>query len=629
MNTDSMINDLIVVKRSGQRVIFNDLKIAVAIKAAFDSLHGDYTEKDINRVFEDTIKYINNNYKERKTINVEDIQDIIESMLKLDNYEDIYESFSDYRLKRSESRKAFSERQQHKFVKAIEKISNINNLHDKVTSSITKLGKTVTGEYNKSYVLDNKYVRAHDEGKIYIHNLPYFNLGILNDTHIIVDNYLDENGSFLALTNFLNNVKNEVHGIIALDDFDNVLAKFILYKYKIFYKNNLMNYLKIFGFIDLVNIKKINEIINKSECLQIDFSEYEILLNNDVIKKLLKENYETSLNYINNYLSKHFNQLLVNLDSNGLNVKYNISIGNDKNNFINKILLNELSKLPILKNVSVIYKMNDGITDEMSDILTSLVLNNKNILIESDDKQYYLSNGLNIKDAEGKSNIANISIDLARIGIKYKAINELFKKELDETIDVAKNALIFIFETIGDKYKDNYEYLFNNNLLDDEKLEENQQIRKVIKTGTLNINLIGLSECALAIDSVNYQDVVQSILTSIRKEIDLLKEDGKYNFTLSAINYDRASTNMIELDKTIFGIIPKITKKDKYDNVVMFTSNIVNNLEESKNYNKLLDGGLLREVILPKNTNANNIKELIKNIGELNVGIAKIWIRSD
>src|SRR5574344_769655 len=144
MNTDSMINDLIVVKRSGQRVIFNDLKIAVAIKAAFDSLHGDYTEKDINRVFEDTIKYINNNYKERKTINVEDIQDIIESMLKLDNYEDIYESFSDYRLKRSESRKAFSERQQHKFVKAIEKISNINNLHDKVTSSITKLGKTVT-----------------------------------------------------------------------------------------------------------------------------------------------------------------------------------------------------------------------------------------------------------------------------------------------------------------------------------------------------------------------------------------------------------------------------------------------------------------------------------------------------
>src|SRR5574344_774124 len=115
---DTTLKDLVVVKRSGQRVEFNQLKIAVAIKSSFDNTKCDYEEADINKVFEDTIKYIIKNYQDRKTINVEDIQDIIEKTLLNDNYKDIYESFSDYRIKRAESRKAFSEKQQHKFVKA-------------------------------------------------------------------------------------------------------------------------------------------------------------------------------------------------------------------------------------------------------------------------------------------------------------------------------------------------------------------------------------------------------------------------------------------------------------------------------------------------------------------------------
>ena len=62
--------DLIVVKRSGQRVEFNSLKIAVAIKNAFDSTPSNYSNNDINKVYDDTLSYIYNNYKDRKTINV-------------------------------------------------------------------------------------------------------------------------------------------------------------------------------------------------------------------------------------------------------------------------------------------------------------------------------------------------------------------------------------------------------------------------------------------------------------------------------------------------------------------------------------------------------------------------------
>ena len=45
-----VFDELIVVKRSGQRVSFNGYKIAVAIKHAFDSIETNYNEKNINEV---------------------------------------------------------------------------------------------------------------------------------------------------------------------------------------------------------------------------------------------------------------------------------------------------------------------------------------------------------------------------------------------------------------------------------------------------------------------------------------------------------------------------------------------------------------------------------------------------
>ena len=122
---DHIFDDLVVVKRSGQRVELNGLKIAVDIKKAFDAT-GSYKEYDVNKVYTDTLNYIKNNYKDRKTISVEDIQDIIEKILNSSKYQNVYMEFSQYRLRRAESRKAFSIKQQHKFVKAIEQFDSIN-----------------------------------------------------------------------------------------------------------------------------------------------------------------------------------------------------------------------------------------------------------------------------------------------------------------------------------------------------------------------------------------------------------------------------------------------------------------------------------------------------------------------
>ena len=91
---NEVLENLVVVKRSGQRVDFNASKIAIAIKKAFDAVYQDPDEKQIYSVFESVLKYINENYKDRKTIQVEDIQDIIENNLKELGFDPVYSAFS-------------------------------------------------------------------------------------------------------------------------------------------------------------------------------------------------------------------------------------------------------------------------------------------------------------------------------------------------------------------------------------------------------------------------------------------------------------------------------------------------------------------------------------------------------
>ena len=121
MNKD-FFSDIVVVKRSGQRVSFNPTKVAIAVKKGFDSVYEEYDEKIVNNIKEKVLNEIEKKFKDRKTIGVEDVQDVIEDVLKKTKHEDVYESFKGYRERRAASRDAFVVKQQHKFVKAIESL---------------------------------------------------------------------------------------------------------------------------------------------------------------------------------------------------------------------------------------------------------------------------------------------------------------------------------------------------------------------------------------------------------------------------------------------------------------------------------------------------------------------------
>ena len=315
--------DLVVVKRSGQRVEFNDTKIALAIKKGFDSVYEEYDEKQVNKVKEKVLSYIEKEFKDRKTIGVEDIQDVIEKELQALKYDDVYNSFKSYRERRASSREAFVVKQQHKFVKAIESLGlksaneenakreNANVDGDGPMGTMLHFGSTVSREFAKAYLMDAKYARAHDEGYIHIHDLDFWAMGTTTCTQIDLSKlfkngfstghgYLRTPNSIMSYTALaaiaIQANQNEQHGGQSIPAFDYYMAPGVLKTFKKEFKQALYDTLEFDGFIELINFNKIVELIDKLESIEFELGLFnEFTAKSPRIKEIFENSYERAM----------------------------------------------------------------------------------------------------------------------------------------------------------------------------------------------------------------------------------------------------------------------------------------------------------------------------------------------
>ncbi len=651
---EQVLSDLVVVKRSGQRVSFNGTKIAIAIKKAFDNVDVDISLKKVNKVYEDVLCYIKNNYATRKTINVEDIQDIIETKLKENKFYDVYQAFSDYRIKRAASRKAFSIKQQHKFVRAIERIINENkSVIGKPNDILLDFGKTISCEYTKAYVLDNKFVRAHDDGSIYIHNLDYFNLGNLSSTHLKFDNVINNNFP-LDLIQMAINAKSEIDGEITLSKFDYILVPELISRFKSELKNAIEAYLNIEGFCEYVDVSKIEELIDKENTLNINIGVFDSILLNKRVKELIVLAYNTSYKKTIEWLSAGIKQLLLHLNNNFQeNKKYSISLGtNDsyEGNLINNCYVKQLLEVDYLENLTTIFKIRKNNNIELYNKIVETIESGKNVALSFIESSYnddaeneveYFSNGRRIFENElydsrssiGRMIVASVSVNMGRLGFENKNKNlKDFYLEFDGMLELAKNVLLSIFENMGNKYKENYRFVFNNNILDDDKLENGQKIRKILKKGALNIELVGLFECVINLeeDLAKQKELLLKILKFANEKVSKFIDESRLNFIISETSKSRPLKKLMDLDKAIYGIKKGVSDKPNYsriDRLFNYKDDINNDFKYIGKYQKMLSGGCLIEIELPKNISCNKISDMINLAIDSDIGFLKIMVK--
>lgn len=290
-----MFEDIKVIKRDGKKVDFDGSKIAIAIKKGFDSViqeneNSKYTEQDVNKIYNlviEEIEKLNTN-----KIKIEDIQDLIEKLLKQESYFDVFYSFAEYRERRAQSRRLFfDEKKQHKFLKALEDLTLKNSNQDKdIISPFEKMvdyGSTISKEFAKAYMVKKKVAEAQEAGDIHIHDLNFMPVGTTTSSQINLEKIFNEGFntknlhirepkdimSYTALAVLVITLnQKEQHGCQSIPAFDYYMAPGVVKTFKKQLKQTMDDMLAYTDLDKFVAINGIEREIEKIETVDFDIS---------------------------------------------------------------------------------------------------------------------------------------------------------------------------------------------------------------------------------------------------------------------------------------------------------------------------------------------------------------------
>ena len=321
---------LIVIKRNGKKVDFDGTKISLAIKKGFDNVNEQdeetgkylYDEKDIKKVYDDVIKTIEKKYTDK--IKIEEIQDLIEASFLKKGYQEVHDSFAEYRERRAKSREMFiDDKRMHKFLKTIEglglksaseddtKRENANVDGDTAMGTMLQYGSTVSKEFAKAYLMKKKFADAHDDGEIHIHDMDFLPMGTTTCMQIELDRLFKKGfstghgylrppkdiASFSALAAIaIQANQNDQHGGQSIPAFDYFMAPGVLMTFKKQFKQQVSDYLDLEGLLSHISMDRIAREIDKLESITFSIEIFApIYKDSDELKRLFEKAYEKAL----------------------------------------------------------------------------------------------------------------------------------------------------------------------------------------------------------------------------------------------------------------------------------------------------------------------------------------------
>lgn len=158
-----------VIKRDGRKVLFNKEKIKNAILAAFKEVDGEESQFAKDKAAE-IARYIELSDKEH--LDVEEIQDIVESKLMASSRKDVAKSYILYRNERTKNRDNTIDQDLKELFDGTNEYWNTEN-SNKDATNITVQRDYIAGiastDMTRRRLLPDDVVKAHDAGIIHFH----------------------------------------------------------------------------------------------------------------------------------------------------------------------------------------------------------------------------------------------------------------------------------------------------------------------------------------------------------------------------------------------------------------------------------------------------------------------------
>jgi ribonucleoside-triphosphate reductase len=236
-----------------------------------------------------------------------------------------------------------------------------------------------------------------------------------------------------------------------------------------------------------------------------------------------------------------------------------------------------------------------------------------------------------------RGNLSFTSINLPRLGILNANSVPDFYADLDQLINLCIDQLLDRFEIQCRKKVRNFPFLMGDGVwLDSEKLGPDDEIREVLKHGTLTVGFIGLAECLKALigehhgESEAAQILGLEIVSHMRRRMDEAAAKYKLNFSLIATPAEGLSGRFIEIDRKRFGSIPDITDREYYTNSfhipVYYPISTYDKIRLEAAYHPLTNGGHITYVELDgdPSKNLDAFEQVIRSMKEQGVGYGSI-----
>ena len=239
--------------------------------------------------------------------------------------------------------------------------------------------------------------------------------------------------------------------------------------------------------------------------------------------------------------------------------------------------------------------------------------------------------------AYSRGNLSFTSINLPRLAIESNGSETLFYEKLQHMLELVTQQLLDRFEIQANKHIYNYPFLMGQGVwLDSDQLNLQDDLREVLKHGTLSIGFIGLAETLTSLyghhhgESEQMQTKGLEILSFMRSYCDRKSQETQMNITLLATPAEGLSGRFIRMDKKRYGKIAGVTDREYYTNSfhipVWYPISVYDKIRLEGPYHALCNAGHISYVELDGDTahNVEAFETVVRCMHDCGVGYGSI-----
>ncbi|TFD34188.1 anaerobic ribonucleoside-triphosphate reductase [Cryobacterium cryoconiti] len=587
LTTGNTLSTLMVAKRDGRRLAFDDARIYAALAKSFTEVDGELTPLT-HRTIRDLVARVNREIASRFTVDIKiyEVQNIVEHAL-LDSKEyDAAEAYINYRIQRDFARSKATDIN-HSIVKLISKDQSVVNENANKDSDVFNTQRDLTaGAVGKAIglkMLPPHVANAHQKGDLHYHDLDYHPYAPMTNCCLIdfktmlsqgfrignadVDPPRSVQTATAQISQIIANVSSTQYGGCSGNRIDEVLAPYA--------ERNLEKH--------LADARK----WIADETLHQSYAEEKTL--KDIYDAMQSLEYEINTLFTSNgqtpftslgfglgtsWFEREIQKAILQIRIEGLGsekrtaifpkliftVKRGLNLDSTDPNYDIKQLALECSTkrmYPDILNYDKIVELTGSFKVPMG--------------CRSFLQGWTDENGNDV--SEGRMNLGVVTLNLPRIALEAAGDKDRFWSILAERVSTARDALLFRIERCKEATPQNAPILYVYGAFG-QHLHAGQPVDTLFKNkrATVSLGYIGLYEVAAAFyggdweSNTEARDFTIDILRTLHERTTAWSNEYGYQFSVYSTPSESLTDRFCRLDTEKFGSVPNITDKDYYTN---------------------------------------------------------------